>query len=188
MPLEGVKAWKIFIHANAGRIQQRKGESDMTIKKSFTALTLNPWACFNYLHYYYYYYYNNNNNKCGCWPCYNTHQQRPTEGRQQVRHLTRTLVFFMFPVRTINIVLNIEESRACGSPLNVPPQLPPPFHMNVSRDSKRHVIISGLSRSYCTKTLDVLRNVIPSQHELKQVGNQSYRQTDRQWNQKRIGP
>lgn len=42
MPLEGVKDLKIFIHANAGRIQQRKGESDMTIKKSFTALTLNP--------------------------------------------------------------------------------------------------------------------------------------------------
>jgi hypothetical protein len=86
----------------------------------------------------------------------------------------------MFPVRTINIVLNIEESRACGIPLNVPPQLPPPFHIKISRDSKRHVIISGLSRRHCKKTFDVLRNVLPSQLELKQHVNQTYRQTDRQ--------
>jgi hypothetical protein len=42
MPLEGVKALKIFMHANAGRRQQRKGESDMTIKNSFTVLTPDP--------------------------------------------------------------------------------------------------------------------------------------------------
>lgn len=111
------------------KIPKRKGESDMTIKNSITVLTPDPWACFNYVQHYHYYY---NNNKCGCCPCYNTHQQRPTEGRQQVSHLTRTLLFFMFPVRTINIVLNIEESRACGIPLNVPPQVPPPFHLKIS--------------------------------------------------------
>jgi hypothetical protein len=42
MPLEGAKALKIFMHANAGRLQQRKGESDMTIKNSFTVLTPDP--------------------------------------------------------------------------------------------------------------------------------------------------